>query len=167
MVFYGCYQLPCMGVNYSRLLIRCRLLTANTHCTVRSFIQSATMLVGPYLSHPLTRNMKNAHSSNATPSAAPIFFLQNCLRKCSSAASSRRRGRVQRSLNILRSCRKLAAELATKTAAQNEQSQSQGEKVQKYAICRLKWELFRGRNRAVVAVAQRLEFLSHAFFDEL
>ena len=43
------------------------------------------MLVGPYLSHPLTRNMKNAHSSNSTPSApsySPPFdgiFIQTPL----------------------------------------------------------------------------------------
>lgn len=45
-----------------------------------SFIQSATMLVGPYLSHPLTRNMKNARFLYAVYSAITRLKIKSRLK---------------------------------------------------------------------------------------
>ena len=110
------------------------------------------MLVGPYLSHPLTRNMKNAHSSNSTPSApsySPPFdgiFIQTPLG--AGRRDHRRRGELRlmrrswrgvaestRSLLQLPACRHFYLNRVDLTRV------ATWRKLKRGAICRLKSKL--------------------------
>ena len=146
------------------------------------------MLVGPYLSHPLTRNMKNAHSSNSTPSApsySPPFdgiFIQTPLG--AGRRDHRRRGELRlmrrswrgvaestRSLLQLPACRHFYLNRVDLTRV------ATWRKLKRGAICRLKSKLntslgvgnravwkARGRGRAAAPHGRPY---TRAFFDEL
>ena len=143
------------------------------------------MLVGPYLSHPLTRNMKNAHSSNSTPSApsySPPFdgiFIQTPLgagrrpsppRRAPSHATELAGGpESTQSLLQLPGCRHFYLNRVDLTRV------ATWRKLQRGAICRLKSKLNTSLgvgNRAVWkagagAAAPHGRPYTRAFFDEL
>ena len=102
-------SVPGMGVNYSRLLIRCRLLTANTHCTMEFYLECN------YVSRAIP--VPSTHSQHEKCARVHARAAVSCRQISTNSADSQQQpklsektfGAVKAVFNSTQSCLKVAA----------------------------------------------------------